>query len=278
MSADFHQVHEPTGKRIRYEKVVPGVGPVDKDEIVKCYEYRKGEYIAIEPSEIEHLRVPSKHSIEISQCVAIDEIDPAYFEKPYFVTPEGDNQAEAFAVIRKALADTNKAALGKIAFGGREHLVAIMAPEDDKLAGMMAYSMRYAEELRDPVEYFRDIKPPKIEQDQLELAQELIKRKTARFNPEKFKDEYEAALRELVNAKINKQPIPRDEPAPRHAKVINLMDALRSSLKAKANSEDTTDSHKTTKQAKATTSAKHTGPTLLKKPAGRVTGSKRKTA
>jgi len=275
----FHQIHRDTGERVRHQKVSANdEAPIEKGDIVKGYEYQKGEYITIEPSEIEHLRVPSKHSIDISQCVDIDEIDPAYFEKPYFVTPDGDNQAEAFAVIRKALRDTNKAALGKIAFGGREHLVAIMAPEDDKLAGMMAYSMRYAEELRNPAEYFRDIKPLKIEQDQLELAQELIKRKTAKFNPEKFKDEYEAALRELVDAKINKQPIPRDEPAPRNGKVINLMDALRSSLNAKANSERTTDSHKTTKLAKAATSAKRTGPTLLKKPAGRVTNSKRKSA
>ena len=275
----FHQIHRDTGERIRHQKVSANdESPIEKGDIVKGYEYQKGEYITIEPSEIEHLRVPSKHSIDISQCVDIDEIDPAYFEKPYFVTPDGDNQAEAFAVIRKALRDTNKAALGKIAFGGREHLVAIMAPEDDKLAGMMAYSMRYAEELRNPAEYFRDIKPLKIEQYQLELAQELIKRKTAKFNPEKFKDEYEAALRELVDAKINKQPIPRDEPAPRNGKVINLMDALRSSLNAKANSERTTDSHKITKLAKAATSAKRTGPTLLKKPAGRVTNSKRKSA
>jgi DNA end-binding protein Ku len=275
----FHQIHRDTGERVRHQKVSANdEAPIEKGDIVKGYEYQKGEYITIEPSEIEHLRVPSKHSIDISQCVAIDEIDPAYFEKPYFVTPDGDNQAEAFAVIRKALADTNKAALGKIAFGGREHLVAIMAPEDDKLPGMMAYTMRYAEELRNPAEYFRDIKPSKIEEDQLELAQELIKRKTAKFNPEKFKDEYEAALRELVDAKINKQPIPRDEPAPRNGKVINLMDALRSSLKAKADSENIADSHKTTKQAKATTNAKRTGPTLLKKPAGRVTNSKRKSA
>jgi DNA end-binding protein Ku len=156
------------------------------------------------------------------------------FEKPYFVVPENDVQAEAFAVVRKALQMTKKVGLGKIAFGGREHLVALSAPNDnkgEKLTGMMAYTMRYAEELRDPADYFREIKKISVDDDQLSLAKELIKRKAGKFAPEKFKDEYEAALRELVEAKVKHAPIPRDEPAPKSGKVINLMDALRKSVK-----------------------------------------------
>jgi len=114
--------------------------------------------------------------------------------------------------------------LGKIAFGGREHLVALAAPKDDKLAGMMAYTLRYAEELRDPAEYFREIKKVAVDEDQLSLAKELIKRKSGKFAPERFKDEYEVALREMVEAKVKHAPIPREEPARKTAKVINLMD------------------------------------------------------
>jgi DNA end-binding protein Ku len=146
------------------------------------------------------------------------------------VVPEDDSQAEAFGVVRKALQTTKKMALGKIAFSGREHLIAVTAGPDDKLPGMIAYTMRYAEELRKPGSYFADIKKASIDGDQLALAKELIKRKTAKFAPEKFTDQYEAALREMVEAKIKHMPIPQDEPAPRSGKVINLMDALRKSV------------------------------------------------
>jgi DNA end-binding protein Ku len=225
---------------VRHQKVLASAleqspdeaaAPVEKDEIVKGYEYRKGEYVTIEPSEIEHLRIPSKHTIEVTQFVGMDEIEPEYLEKPYFVVPENDVQAEAFAVVLKALRKTKKAALGKIAFGGREHVLAITAPEDDKLAGMMAYTMRYQEELRDSAEYFRDIKKVAVNEDSLELAETLIKKKTAKFDPGKFTDGYEAALKELVEAKLKHAPVPKDEVStPRKGNVINLMDALRKSV------------------------------------------------
>jgi DNA end-binding protein Ku len=227
----FHQLSRKTGERIKHQKISGDDGPVEKSDVVKGYEYRKGEYISIEPEEIENLRIPSRHNLVVSQFVDSDELDPSFFEKPYFVVPEDDVQAEAFVVVRKALQTTKKVALGKIAFGGREHLVAISPPLDDKLSGMMAYTMRYAEELRDPASYFADIKKVTVDEDQLSLAKELIKRKAAKFSPEKFTDEYEAALREMVKAKIERAPIPHDEPAPKSAKVINLMDALRKSVR-----------------------------------------------
>jgi DNA end-binding protein Ku len=226
----FHQLSRKTGERIKHQKVSADEGPVDNSDIVKGYEYRKGEYISIEPEEIENLRIPSRHTLEVTQFVGIDELDPEFFEKPYFVVPEDDVQAEAFAVVRKALQITKKVALGKIAFGGREHLVAISAPTDDKLPGMMAYTMRYAEELRDPAGYFDEIKKVTVDEDQLSLAKELIKRKAAKFAPEKFKDEYEATLREMVEAKVQHAPISQNQPTPKSAKVINLMDALRRSV------------------------------------------------
>jgi DNA end-binding protein Ku len=227
----FHQLSRKSGERIKHQKVSGDEEPVDRSDIVKGYEYRKGEYVTVEPEEIEHLRIPSRHTLELTQFVDVDELDPEFFEKPYFVVPENDVQAEAFAVVRKALQTTKKAGLGKIAFGGREHLVALSMPNDEKLAGMMAYTMRYAEELRDPAEYFGEIKKVSVDDDQLSLAKELIKRKAAKFAPEKFKDEYEAALRELVEAKVKHLPIPQEEPARKTAKVINLMDALRKSVR-----------------------------------------------
>ena len=238
----FHQISRKTGERIHHQKVAGEDGsdgaPVEKDDIVKGYEYRKGEYITFEPSEIENLRIPSRHTLAISQFVDLADLELELFEKPYFVVPDSDSQTEAYTVIRKALQSTKKAALGKIAFGGREHLVAISAPpeaKDDTATGrgLMAYTLRYAEELRDAAEYFASIKKTSIDSDQLALAKELIQRKAAKFAPEKFHDEYEAALKELVEAKVNNAPLPKDEPSAPRGKVINLMDALRKSVESR---------------------------------------------
>jgi DNA end-binding protein Ku len=186
----------------------------------------------IEPEDIENLRIPSRRILEVAEFIDRDQIAPEFFEKPYFVTPESPSKAEAFAVVRKAMQSSRKVALGKIAFGGREHLLAVAAPEDDKQLGMMAYTLRYAEELRDPVQYFGEIKPVAIDKDQLNLAQELIKRKTARFKPDEFTDEYEAALRIMIEAKVKHAPIPKGPPSAKSPKVVNLMDALRKSVQA----------------------------------------------
>jgi DNA end-binding protein Ku len=275
----FHQISRRTGERIRHQKVLSSAvedspdeaaAPVEKDEIVKGYEYSKGRYVTIEPSEIEHLRVPSKHTIEITQFVGVDELEPEYLEKPYFVVPEDNVQAEAFAVVRKALQKTKKAALGKIAFGGREHVLAITAPADDKLAGMMAYTMRYQKELRNPAEYFGEIGKAAIQEDSLELAEALIRKKTAKFDPAKFTDGYEAALKELVEAKVRHAPVPQEEVAtPKRGKVINLMDALRKSV----NGGESSVTRK--KPAASVKGDQKKGISLVKPPA---TGRKRKSA
>lgn len=267
----FHQLSRKSGERIKHQKVSGDEEPVDRSDIVKGYEYRKGEYVTVEPEEIEHLRIPSRHTLELTQFVDVDELDPEFFEKPYFVVPENDVQAEAFAVVRKALQTTKKAGLGKIAFGGREHLVALSVPSDEKLAGMMAYTMRYAEEVRDPAEYFGEIKKVSVDDDQLSLAKELIKRKAAKFAPEKFKDEYEAALRELVEAKVKHLPIPQEEPARKTAKVINLMDALRKSVRG-----DEAPATKKKGVARSTGTESKKGLTLIK--SSTKTGRSRKSA
>jgi DNA end-binding protein Ku len=228
----FHQLSRKTGERIKYQKTTSAEEgtTVDNSDIVKGYEYSKGEYVTIEPEEIENLRVPSRYVLEVKQFVDPEEIGAEYFEKPYFVAPESDAQAEAFAVVRKALQDTKKIAIGKIAFSGREHLVAIAPYADDKFPGMMAFVMRYADELRKPGEFFSDIKTPALEEEQVALAKELIKRKVAKFEPQKFKDEYEVALRALIDAKMQHLPIPSEEVAQASPKVVSLMDALRKSV------------------------------------------------
>jgi DNA end-binding protein Ku len=268
----FHQLSRKSGERIKHQKVSSDEEPIEKSDIVKGYEYRKGEYVTVEPEEIEHLRIPSRRTLAVEQFVDADEPGPEFFEKPYFVVPENDIQAEAFAVVRKALQETKKVGLGKIAFGGREHLVALSAPKDDKLAGMMAYTMRYAEELRDPAKYFEEIKKVSIDEDQLSLAKELIKRKSGKFEPDKFKDEYEAALREMIEAKVKHAPIPREEPAPKKAKVINLMDALRKSVRG-----EEAPAAKKKGVARATATGSKKGLTLVKSASGK-TGRSRKSA
>jgi len=233
----FHQISRSTGERVRHQKVLQSAvdsgseeagAVVQKDEIVKGYEYRKGEYIIIEPSELENLRVPSKHTIAISQFIDLAELNPEYVEKPYFVVPENQAQTEAFAVVRQALVNMKKAAIGKIAFSGREHVVAITHADG---GGMMAYTLRYQSELRNHQDYFRDIKPQEISADSLELAEMLIKKRVSKFDLSKFEDGYEVAVKELVEAKINHLPVPKDEaPKMGSGKVVNLMDALRKSV------------------------------------------------
>jgi DNA end-binding protein Ku len=235
----FHQISRSTGERVRHQKVLQSavdsdsenVGPaVGKDEIVKGYEYRKGEYIIIEPSELENLRVPSKHTIEVNQFVGLDELLPEYIEKPYFVVPENDSQAEAFAVIRKALQESGKVAIGKVSFAGREHIVAIRPAGDEAHGGMIAYTLRYSNELRNEREYFRDLQKVEINAESLELAETLIAKKSTKLDLSKFEDGYEVAVKELVQAKVNNQPVPKDEVEQPRGNVVNLMDALRKSL------------------------------------------------
>lgn len=226
----FHQIDRRTGERVRHQKVSSAdEEPVETGDIVKGYEYSKGQYIQLEPTEIEQLRIESRHTIDLDQFVNADEIDPAFYEKPYFVLPEDSAQSEAFAVVREALKETGKTGLGKIAAGGRERLVALAAPADQGSRGMMAYTLRFSAELRNASQFFDDIKEQKVDSDQLSLAKELIQRKAAAFSPDKFTDDYETALRELIDAKLKHVAVPEKEREPR-GKVINLMDALRRSV------------------------------------------------
>lgn len=250
----FHQIDKATGQRVRHMNVVNSDEPVENTEIVKGYEYTKGKYIAIDPEEIKRLRMPTKTEIAISQFVAIGELPPAIFEKPYFVLPDPKQSQEAFAVVRKALEQANKAAIGEVSFAGREHLVAFAVPPD-KERGLMAYTLRYAEELRNAEDYFSGIAAIEVDKKQLAMAADLVKAYTAPFKLDRYKDDYESALRELIEAKEKHMPLPLEEEAPAQLKSIGLMDALRRSL------EDTQRPEPSRKKPPA--SAK-TGPTLVK--------------
>jgi DNA end-binding protein Ku len=235
----FHQIDRATGQRIHYRNVAADSEEheeqhvVEKSEIVKGYEYEKGKYAIIEPDDLKRLRIPGKNALEIDQFAPAEEVPPSLYVKPYFVVPKKGPQATAFAVVRQAMIDTGVVGLGEIAFAGREHIVALAPPADEKQLGMMLYILRFAEELRDPAEYFGKIAATKQDAAQLDLAKQLIKTFTRPLELDKFTDHYEAAVRELVEAKIADKPLPKEKPTPGRGKVVDLMSALRQSLAAK---------------------------------------------
>ena len=225
----FHQIDRKTHQRVHHLNVINGDEPVANDDIVKGYEYSKGKYIIVEPEEIKNLRLETQKTISVAQFIDAKDLPPYLYEKPYFVVPDQKGSAEAFAVVREAMMQSDKIAIGEAAFSGREHLIAIAPHPDKKVRGLMAYTLRYAEELRKAKDYFGKINERKIDNKELELANQLIKSQSAPFKLEEFKDDYEAALRELIEAKRQEKPLPVSEEKPR-AKVVNLMDALRRSV------------------------------------------------
>jgi DNA end-binding protein Ku len=241
----------------------------------------------LEPEEIEDLKVESKKTIEVVQFVDTDEIDPIYYEKPYFVTPDGDLANEAFVVVRDALRAARKVGLGQIVIAGRENIAAIRPCG----RGLLMETLRYADEVRDSDLYFQDIKDLKADEEQLDLAKELIRRKSSPFDPDRFEDHYQAALKELVKAKIEKRPADEPEDAPRRTgNVVNLMDALKRSLKtddkepaekpkaaagAKKKGEDEPTKAKATAKKPAKTASSKSAP---KKTEAKPAPRKRKTA
>ena len=225
----FHQIHEPSGKRIRYEKVVPGIGPVDTDEIVKGYEVEKGKYVLLSDEEIADVKLEAKKSIDLVQFVDADAIEQIYFEKPFYILPseEDEDAEEAYIVLRDALKKTNKIGLGQIVVRGQGSIVAIKPFGK----GLLMETLRYADEVKKADTAFEDVPAKKVDADLVELAEELIDKKSGEFHPEKFKDTYTVALRELIKAKQENRPPREIEEAPAASNVINLMDALKRSVR-----------------------------------------------
>jgi DNA end-binding protein Ku len=229
----FHQINEDTGNRIKYRKVDAETGDeVDSEKIIKGYEVGKGQYIQIEPEELEAIAIESKRTIEIDEFVPKKEIDELYLNSPYYLVPDGEVGAQAFAVIREAIREEGMVALGRVVFTSREHVIALEPREK----GLLGVTLRYPYEVRKQSDYFDDIPDEKIPKDMLELASHIVKSKAGHFHPEKFEDQYEDALKELLRKKQAGQKIEAPK-APTDAKVINLMDALRRSVQAEGGGE-----------------------------------------
>lgn len=228
----FRQIHEPSGKPISYQKVVQGVGAVDREEILKGYEVSKGNYVLLDDEEIESVKLESKKTLELVQFVEAHEIDPLYFYKPYYVAPADELAEEAYIVLRDALRKEKKVALGQLSVRGSEKLVAIKPCGK----GLLLEMLRYPDEVREGHKFFGGIEEDKPDKELLELATTLIDKKTAPFDAGEFHDRYADALQKLVEKKVKSKggEILEDVEEPGTAggsNVIDLMAALKRSVK-----------------------------------------------
>ena len=224
----FNQLNQNTGNRIRYTKVDAETGEeVDSEDIIKGYQVSKGNYIEITDEDLEAVAVESTRTIDIDQFVPREEIDDLYNIRPYFIAPEGKMGADAFVTIREAIAATGQVAIGRVVLTTREHMIAL----EPRGKGLMGTLLRYPYEVRDEADYFDDIPNLKIEKEMLDLAKHIVKSKSGHFEPDKFEDRYETALREVINAKAKGEKIEARQPE-RPSNVINLMDALKQSIAA----------------------------------------------
>ena len=209
----LHQIHKPSGKRIHSEKVVDGIGPVDHDEIVKGFETSKDEYVILEPEELDEIKLESKRTIDLVQFVEACEIDPRYFEKPYYVIPTDDNVG-----------------LGQMAVRGRDYVVAIKPCGD----GLLLETLRFADEVKESDTIFHDIPDIKPDKEMMDLASELIERKMAPFKADAFRSQYAKALKALIKEKKDAGAVSEDTSADDRGagggKVIDLMEALKKSV------------------------------------------------
>ncbi len=236
----FHLINRETGNRLKQQMVDSETGDVvESDQKGRGYELRKGKYVEIEPEELEAVQIESNHTIDIDRFVPRDEIDKRYLDRPYYIAPEGKAAAEAFAVIRDALKDQDRVALAKIVLTNREHVMAI----EPLGKGLLGTTLRYPYELRDEDDFFADIKNPKITKDMIELAGHILKSKAAHFDPTKFKDDYENALKALVKRKAAGKTIEVREREDKPSNVVSLMDALKQSLKGRSGKKTAAKSH-----------------------------------
>jgi DNA end-binding protein Ku len=263
-------VHEPSGKRIKYEKVVPGIGPVDRDEIMKGYEVSKGHYVLLDPEEIESVKLESRKTVDLVQFVDLGDIDPMYFDKPYYVVPSDDLAEEAFVVLRDALREARKVGIGQLAMRGQEYVIALKPCGK----GMLMETLRYADEVNRAASIFREIGNHKPDPDLLDLAATLIEKKTGEFDPSEFHNRYVDALKSLIKEKQKKkgekviQDPDADAPPSRGSNVIDLMAALKKSLGDDKRKKDGLDEPKAKKAAPKKAPAKRaTARKVAKEPA-----------
>jgi DNA end-binding protein Ku len=246
----FHQISRKTGNRLRQQMVDEGTGkPVDADEKGRGYEIAKGKYVEIEPEELEAVEIESTHTVEIEKFVPAAEIDKRYYERPYYIVPDGKSGEEAFAVVRDAMKDKERVALARIVFANREHIMAI----EPWGKGLLGTTLRYDYEVRDEKEVFKGLPTVRVSKEMVDLASHILDSKAGRFDPAQFKDEYELALRKLVKRKAAGKTIERAEPHEDRSNVIDLMAALRESVKGRrATARRATTSHaKSTRRSSA---------------------------
>jgi DNA end-binding protein Ku len=228
----FHHFYDPTGQRIKYEHVVPGVGPVDRDHIVKGYEVSKGHYVLLDQDEIDSVKLESRKTLDLVQFVDDDDIDATFFDKPYYVVPADDLAEEAYVVLRDALKAAKKVGVGQLAMRGQEYVVALKPCG----RGLLLETLRYADEVHKSTGFFRDIGDSKPDPDLLDMASMLIERKAGEFDPNEFHNRYVDALHRLIEEKQKHQgekiieDPDADAPPPKGSNVIDLMAALKKSL------------------------------------------------
>jgi Ku protein len=232
----FHMINRETGNRLRQQMIDEETGDVvESDQKARGYELAKGKYVEIERDELDAVQIESNHTIDIDSFVPKDEIDRRYLNHPYYLVPDGKAGVDAFAVIRDAMKEKDRVALARIVLTNREHMMTI----EPFGKGLIGTTLRYPYELRDAEEYFDDIKSPRISKDMVELASHILDSKAAHFDPSKFKDEYENALKKLVKRKAAGKPIRAAEPEEKESNVISLMDALKQSVKGKSSARRT---------------------------------------
>jgi DNA end-binding protein Ku len=230
----FHLINKETGNRLRQQMVDVETGDVvEGGDKARGYELTKNKYVEIEKGELEAVQIESTHTIDIESFVPREEIDKRYFNHPYYIAPDGKAGIDAFTVIRDAMKDQDRVALARIVLTNREHILAI----EPLGKGLLGTTLRYPYELRDEDVYFDDIRSPKISKDMIELAGHILDTKAAHFDPSKFKDDYEDALKALVKRKAAGKPIKAAEPEERRDNVISLMDALKQSLKTRTSAK-----------------------------------------
>ncbi|MAM87373.1 Ku protein [Allohahella sp. A8] len=265
----FRQIHEPSGKRIKYEKVAEGIGPVDKDDIVKGYEYEKNNYVLLKPEEIESVKLESKKTFELVQFVEACEIPPLYFDKPYYLVPADDLAQDAYRVVRDALRQTSRVGIGQITLRGHEYLAAVKPCGD----GLLLETLHYADEIRNADPLFSSIKDEAVSEDLLDVATALIEKKTAPFDAATYKDHYSDALKALIAEKMKSKSgkrVQEEDETPvaggRQDNVVDLMAALKKSLEGAGKGGSKTAAARKGPARKTSSGVKSSGKTAAKAP------------
>ena len=243
----FHLINPATNNRINMITVDPKAGPVKRGDLVKGFEISKDKYVLFSNEELKSVKLESTRIIDIDRFVPADEIDRTYWDHPYFLAPDGNVAQEAFGVIREAMERTGQIALGRVVLATRERIVAIEPFEK----GMMAYSLRSKDEVRSAGAIFDSISDNKPDEAMIAIAEKIIQQKAGPFDPSKFVDRYEDALKALIKRKQKGEEVEEvDEPD--NTNVIDLMEALRASLGKKGQAAKPAKPPKAEPKAKST--------------------------